>query len=214
MTFDVADHPMSAKAVGVVLIVVSPTIHNIKVTKTLIDGGGGLNIISSKVFNLMQIPYEHLMPTRPFSGVTSGTTTPIGKVALLVTFGTWKNYRTESVVFDVAPISLEYNAILGYPALAQFIAVAHHAYNAVKMPGPKGVITIHVYQEDAVRCIEHFYKAAASAAPDAQDLPSTSEAPPPCRERLMTEEKTSTKKIALNEEKGTSVLIGGRLTDK
>lgn len=53
MVFDIGDHPASAKAMGVVPIVVSPTIHNIKVTKTLIDGGAGLNVISPEVFDQM-----------------------------------------------------------------------------------------------------------------------------------------------------------------
>lgn len=41
VTFDITDHPASAKAVVIIPIVVSPTIHNIKVTKTLIDGEAG-----------------------------------------------------------------------------------------------------------------------------------------------------------------------------
>lgn len=93
----------------------------------------------------------------------------MGQVTLPVTFETWKNYRTENIIFDVAHMSLEYNAILGYPALAKFMAVTHHAYNVVKMSGPKGVITVRADHEDAVRCIEHFYKAAALAAPDDQE---------------------------------------------
>jgi hypothetical protein len=38
----------------------------------------GLNIISVKVLEKMQMPYHRLMPTRPFFGVTEGSTTPIG----------------------------------------------------------------------------------------------------------------------------------------
>jgi hypothetical protein len=58
------------------------------------------------------------MPTRPFFGVTEGSTTPIGQLLLPVTFGMWDNYRTESIDFDVAYLSFPYNTILGYPALA------------------------------------------------------------------------------------------------
>lgn len=86
--------------------------------------------------------------------------------------------------------------ILGYPALAKFMALTHHAYNVVKMPGPKGVITIQADLEDAVQCIEHYDKAATMAAPDDQDMPSTSKASPPLRQCLSMEKKTSTKKMA------------------
>ena len=53
---------------------------------------------------------------------TDGSTVPIGKVRLPVTFGKRDNYRTELIDFDVAHIRLPYNAILGYPALAKFMA--------------------------------------------------------------------------------------------
>lgn len=57
MVFDVGDHPSRAKAVGVVPIMVTPTIHNIKVTKTLIDEGAGLNVISPEVFDQMPFTF-------------------------------------------------------------------------------------------------------------------------------------------------------------
>jgi hypothetical protein len=118
-------------------------VNNVAVYKMLIDGGAGLNVLSVETFEKMQVPYECLMPTRPFSGVTLGTTIPIGQVCLPVTFDTHENYRTELIDFDVAHIDLPYNAILGYPALAKFMAVTHHAYNLVKLPGHNGTITIH-----------------------------------------------------------------------
>ena len=101
----------------------SPIISNVVVTRTLIDGGAGLNVLSMETFNNLQVPYNQLQPTKPFSGVTDGSTVPIGQVRLPVTFGACDNYRTELIDFDVAHIRLPYNAILGYPALAKFMAV-------------------------------------------------------------------------------------------
>ena len=37
----------------------------------------------------------------------------------------------------------QYHAILGRVAFARFLAVPHYAYLLLKMPGPRGVITIH-----------------------------------------------------------------------
>jgi hypothetical protein len=76
--FDEEDHPISIKAVGTIPLLCTPTINNIIVNRTLIDGGAGLNIISVKVFEKMQVPYHRLMPTQPFFGVTEGSTMPIG----------------------------------------------------------------------------------------------------------------------------------------
>ena len=45
----------------------SPVISNVQVTKTLIDGGAGLNVLSVDTFDNLQVPYEQLQPTKPFS---------------------------------------------------------------------------------------------------------------------------------------------------
>jgi hypothetical protein len=76
--FDEEDHPTSTKGVGTIPLLCTPTINNIAINRTLIDGGSGLNIILVEVFEKMQVPYHRLMPTQPFFRVTEGSTTPIG----------------------------------------------------------------------------------------------------------------------------------------
>jgi hypothetical protein len=75
----------------------------------------------------------------PFSGVGLVSVTPRGCISLPVTFGTADNFRMESVLFDVAEVRLPFNAILGRPALYQFMSVAHYGYLVLKMPSPNGV---------------------------------------------------------------------------
>ncbi|KAI4981341.1 hypothetical protein ZWY2020_021826 [Hordeum vulgare] len=94
------------------------------------------------------------MPTKTFSGITEGPTMPIGQVHLPVTFGERKNYHTEIIVFDIAHIHLPYNAILGYPALAKFMALTHHDYNVLHMLGSNGFITIACDEKDVIRTLE------------------------------------------------------------
>ena len=65
ITFDSGDNPKSLLTVGRVPLVCSPTISNVVVTKTLIDGGAGLSVIYLKTFNKMQLPYEQLIPRGP-----------------------------------------------------------------------------------------------------------------------------------------------------
>ena len=114
------------------------------------------------------MPYDQLQPTKPFSGVTDGSTVPIGQVRLLVTFGQRKNYRIELIDFDVAHIRLPYNAILGYPALAKFMVVTHHGYNFLKMPGSGGVIMVPCEEKDAVCSLEHAFQDASIKDPDSR----------------------------------------------
>jgi hypothetical protein len=170
ISFDEEDHPISTKAVGTIPFLCTPTINNITVNRTLIDGGAGLNIISIEVFKKMQVPYHWLMPTWLFFRVTEGSTTPIRQVRLPVTFGTRDNYKTESLDFDVAYIALPYNAILGYPALARFMATTHHGFNVLKIPSTNGMITVRCNEKDALRSVEHVYREAATMFPANEDL--------------------------------------------
>ena len=74
-------------------MLVSPTIHNLKVTKMLVDGGAVLNLISPAVTNKLQIAKEELEVTGTFQGVNPGRSHPKGKITLLVTFGRELNHR-------------------------------------------------------------------------------------------------------------------------
>jgi hypothetical protein len=174
----------------------TPTINNIAVNRTLIDGGAGLNIISVEVFEKMQVLYHRLMPTRPFFGVTEGSTMPIGQVRLPVTFGTRDNYRTESLDFDVAYITLPYNAILGYLALARFMAATHHGFNVLKIPGANGTITVRCNEKDALRSVEHVYREAAAMFPADEDLLEHS-GDLTRKKQLVSQERAAVKKASL-----------------
>ena len=72
----------------------------------LIDGGAGLNVLSPEAFILLHIPPSWLRPSKPFSRVSGGSTSPLGQIRLPVTFGTRDNYRTELIDFEIARIDL------------------------------------------------------------------------------------------------------------
>lgn len=131
--------------------------------RTLIDGGASLNVLSVESFSLLHVLLERLQPSRPFSSVGGGSTGSLGQIRLPVTFGTHDNFRTEMIDFDIAPIGLPYNAILGYPALAQFMAATHPAYNLMKMPGSSGVLTVSGDRRDALQALKLAFKTAAVA---------------------------------------------------
>ena len=168
IAFNSADQLKCAATAGVLPMLCFPIISNVQVTRTLIDGGAGLNILSVEIFDSLQVPYDQLQPTKPFLGVTEGSTNPTGQVRLPVTFEQRNNYRTELIDFDVAHIHLPYNAILGYPALAKFMAVTHHGYNILKMPGSGEIITVPCEERDAVCSLERAFQAAAIENPDSK----------------------------------------------
>jgi hypothetical protein len=59
-----------------------------------------------------------------------------------VTFGTPENYKTEFLRFEVANFDCGYNAIIGRPGSAKFMAIPHYTYMILKMSGPQGIITV------------------------------------------------------------------------
>jgi hypothetical protein len=77
---------------------------------------------------------------------------PIGCIDLEVSCGSGENKRREMLTFEVASFDISYNCILGRPFLLKFMAVIHTAYATIKMPGPKGVITLTSDLRDAVAC--------------------------------------------------------------
>ena len=58
ITFSSADQHKCAATTGILPMLYSPVISNMQVTKTLIDGGAGLNVLSVDTFDNLQVPYE------------------------------------------------------------------------------------------------------------------------------------------------------------
>jgi hypothetical protein len=114
------------------------------VARVLIDGGSALNIIFTITLEDMGFDMIKLVPSdQAFYGITPGTgSTLASMVTLPVTFGTRDNYRTESIIFEVASFETSYHAILGRPALAKFMAIPNHTYLLLKMSAPNRVPSI------------------------------------------------------------------------
>ena len=75
-------------------------------------------------------------------------------------FGDSKNYRKEKLTFEVVDFQSAYHAILGRPAYARFMARPCYVYIKLKMPGPKGVITITSNRQKAEECFQKGSKIA------------------------------------------------------
>jgi hypothetical protein len=85
---------------------------------------------------------------------------PLGKIELDVFFCDRGNFRREKLEFEVMAWPSQYHAILGRPTFAKFMAVPHYAYLALKIPGPKGVITVYESFEVSNTCDKEFNRMA------------------------------------------------------
>src|SRR5688572_31968831 len=127
----------------------------------------------------------------PFYGIVLGNTAiPLGQVVLPVTFGTKEHYRTEYIRFEVADFETSYHAILGRPALAKFMAIPHYVYLVLKMPGPKGELTL---RGDLRRSYECNTKAV--------EIATTSQAPSPMQQVFSASRKLHLTELEIPENK-------------
>ena len=95
----------------------------------------------------------------------------MGSLALEVVFGSPDNFRSEELIFNIAPFRSGYHALLGRMAFARFNAVSHYAYLKLKMPSPRGVITISGNIEHSLRA-EDYVAALAAEPPNGLSNPS------------------------------------------
>jgi hypothetical protein len=161
ITFSREDHPNRTPNPGQYPLVVDLVIDNSRFSKVLMDRGSSLNILYAHTLQLIGIGSDQLWPsTTPFHGVVPGKhVQPLGQINLPVWFGTPDNFRKETLAFEVVGFRGAYHAILGWPCYAKFTAVPNYTYLKMKMPGPKGVITMgssieHTFDCD-VECVEH-----------------------------------------------------------
>jgi len=140
---------------------VDPIIGNTRFSKVLMDRGSSLNIMYAHTLELMGIGLDKLRPsTSSFHGVAPRKRVePLRQIDLPVCFGTPANFHKEMLTFKVVGFRGTYHAILERPCYAKFMAVPNYTYLKMKMPGPRGVITVgpsfeHAYECD-VDCVEH-----------------------------------------------------------
>jgi hypothetical protein len=154
ISFGPEDHPITELSDRNLPFIIKISIGQHRVAKTMIDSGASLNLLMRRAFIEMGLSLADLTPVQDtFRGIIPGQSSmPIGRINLEVSCGSGENKRRETLTFEVASFDIGYNCILGRPFLLKFMAVIHTAYATIKMPGPKGVITLRSDHRDAVAC--------------------------------------------------------------
>ncbi|XP_039778639.1 uncharacterized protein LOC120646007 [Panicum virgatum] len=168
ISFSLADQWLDFDHPGKFPLLVSPVVQESRLKKVLIDCGSSINVLFPKTLLELDISFDDLKESdSPFFGIMPGDGEYLlGHISLLVTFGTPENFRTETLRFEVATFN-SYNAIIGRPGLAKFMAVPHYSYLVVKMPAPRGVISMRADFKGMADCtrkaLQTALKASASA---------------------------------------------------
>ena len=112
---------------------------------TSLDGRcSNLNLIYQDTIRGMGLdPTKIRHSNTSFKGVMPGPHAHCtGSLPLEVVFGSSDNFRREKLVFHIAPLKSSYQALLGREAFARFNAIPHYASLTLKMPGPRGIISL------------------------------------------------------------------------
>ena len=118
------------------------------------DGGSSLNLLYQDTMRKMGIDPLRIKPTKTTcKGVIPGVEACCTSlITLEVVFGSPDNFRSEELIFDIVPFCSGYDALPG-----------RTAYLKLKMPGPRGVITVNGNTERLLRAEEHTAALAAEA---------------------------------------------------
>ena len=160
ITFSREDHPPSVYRPGHSALVLEVQIGSYNMIKVFMDGGSGINIIFADTLRRMNRSVDNLPPSsNTFHGIVPGKAiVPKGTIQLDVTFGDATHFHSETMEFEVVNWRSQYHAILGRPAFARFMVVPLYAYLQLKMPGPKGIITVSGNFQRSDACGRDFNK--------------------------------------------------------
>ncbi|XP_066320657.1 uncharacterized protein [Miscanthus floridulus] len=193
-----------------------------RLTKILMDGGSGLNIMYAKTLDEIGIDRTRVRPIKaPFHGIMPGKQAmPLGQIDLAITFRDPSNYRTETLTFEVVGFSGTYHAILGRPCYAKFKAVPNYTNLKLKIPSPSGVITIDTSFQRAyeceVECYDHATAIITSEELAAIKKEVTEEAPDPKKSPRSFEPTEGSKEVLIDPDSpdGKVVHISTMLSSK
>jgi hypothetical protein len=128
----------------------------------LIDGDSSINLLYRTSMEKLGILAAQLKPTKlTFHGIVPGQSyMPMRRTQLEVLFGETDNFHRELIWFKVVALNSPYHALLGRPALSKFMAIPHYTYLKMKLPGPRGVITITGCYKKSMECAKASSKLA------------------------------------------------------
>jgi hypothetical protein len=138
----------------------------------------------------------------------------VGKIALPVSFRDLDNARTETLTFDVVDMYHPYLAIFGRGFINKFDAVIRQQFLCMKIPAPKGVITVFGDQQEAGNIEKGFMPGQSNV----HQLNFTEENKEPYVEPKRDKEKIEiaadgeTKKVYLDDMPDRAAVIGAHLS--
>jgi hypothetical protein len=220
ITFDHKDHPDHVPQSGSYPLVVAPLLKSKRIHKVLMDEGSRINVLYASTLDNMGISQSQLRPSTTLfhEVVPVMEVLPIGQIDLPVTFEDLRNFRTKILTFEVVGFSGMYHAILGRLTYAKSMVVPNYTYLKLKIPSPKGIITVGTTYQRAFECDAECFQFAkaliwserlhAEPPSEDQDVPESS------KQAAYSFEPTKDVKDASDFDNGRTLRIGMTLNPK
>jgi hypothetical protein len=174
-------------------------------------------IFCSSKYSRNEPELTYATPARvPIARFRRKTNQAVGNVSLPVSFGDLDNTTTETLTFDVVDIYHPYLVIFSRGFMNKFYAVIRQQFLCMKIPAPKGVITVFGDQQEA-RNIE---KGHTLGQVNVYQLKTTEERKEPYEEAKQDKEKIEIaangeiKKVYLDDMPDRAVTIGAHLNSE
>ena len=115
-----------------------------RMTKILLDGGSGIDILYKDAFDKLNVDIRKLHALQsPFHDIVPRRRVmPLGTIDLSMSFDDVVHYQKETISFEVVDFLGPYSAIFRRPCYAKFMDVLNYAYLKLKMRGPHSVIIV------------------------------------------------------------------------
>jgi hypothetical protein len=183
--------------------------------KVLVDTRSSADILFKKTFENTILSQHMLRPPEfPLLGFEGKAIKQVGKIALPISFGDLDNARTETLTFDIVDMYHPYLAIFGRGLINKFDHVIRQQLLCMKIPAPKGVITVFGDQQEA----QNIEKGHTPGQTNVHHLNSAEEKKEPYIEAKRDKEKIEiaangeTKKLYLDDIPDRVVIIGAHLS--
>ena len=118
ITFDEKDEPSPGNNHAPAALVLDPIVDGFRLTKVLMDGGSGLNLIFEDTLDKMQFNRSRIKHSHTTCrGIIPGREAHCsGCVTLDIVFGTLDNYISKPLLFHIVPFHSGYHTLLGCEA--------------------------------------------------------------------------------------------------
>ncbi|XP_066361167.1 uncharacterized protein [Miscanthus floridulus] len=144
------DHPSHITRPGHDPLIIDPIVDKKRLTKVLMDGGSGLNILYVDTLDAMRIPRSELRTvSSPFhSMIPRMQAYPLGQIDLPITFSNRANFRSEVLTFKVVDFPGSYHVITvgstfshAYMCDREHFELATAVINSSKLPWLEELLT-------------------------------------------------------------------------